>query len=113
MEDDHPDREEEGEEELEKEELQTISDEGESPVTEYEDGSGFFEGSANTYIADQSFVTAASETGSGEADVDYEGNFNYYICYIYLEFFCSIQCDPSLFFCLQFWLMRQNLKRRS
>lgn len=80
MEDEQPDREEgEEEEEMKKEEWQLIGDEGESPMSPYEEGSGFYEGSASegTYIADQGFVTPESETGSGETDMDlYKGNFS-------------------------------------
>lgn len=74
MEDEHPDREGDEEDELEKEESQLIGDEGESPI--YDNGSGFFEGSADTFIADQGFMTTESETGSGEGDMDlYKGNY--------------------------------------
>lgn len=77
MKDEHPDREEEGEEEEEEAERQTFGDEGESPMSQYEDGSGDYEGSTYAYAADQQVWPTESDTGSGEADVDsYIGNFS-------------------------------------
>lgn len=125
VEDEHPDREEEKEEE----ELQTIGDEGESPMSSYEDGSGGLEGSADlyAYAADQVIVPAEGDTGSGGTGVDYNGNFSCQIssliiistvCHLLFPAPCSV-IQPCFFrlqvkaFTAGLWLMRQNQKRRS
>lgn len=66
VEDEGPQREEDEVDQM-VEEMSMIGEEGESPVPE--EGSGVYEGSASEgpFIADRAFVTAESETGSGES----------------------------------------------
>lgn len=81
MEDEGPQREEDEVDQM-VEEMSMIGEEGESPVPE--EGSGVYEGSASEgpFIADRAFVTAESETGSGESwkvnDMERnQGNFSF------------------------------------
>lgn len=74
--DEHPDMEGGG---IEVRQVELVNDEGESPLSLYEDGSGQNEGSAagGLYIADRGLVTGQSETGSGENDMDlFKGNYS-------------------------------------
>ncbi|XP_068587136.1 serglycin [Cebidichthys violaceus] len=67
-EDERPPREDEMELEMDEEEKPMTSEEGESPG-EAEDGSGGYEGSADTFMADW----ALGETGSGESWTEKDG----------------------------------------